>query len=178
MLLAASGVTTSALRAPAGWTLVATQPNSVMSSAVWARAASASDAGSQITVTFPAKVQGTVQLAAYSGVDPTRPVAVVAGSATHATATAATTPGVSVGATGQWLVSYWSVKSSSVSGWIPPAAALVRSAQIGAGGGRVSALLADSGQAIPAGAAGKLTARTDQSFSASDTMSILLAPAP
>jgi hypothetical protein len=119
-----------------------------------------------------------MQLAAYSGTSATSPVAAVTGAAAHATTKNATTPSITNPATGDWLVSYWTAKSSAVTAWTAPASAIARNAAIGTGGGQVSSLLADSNAGVPAGAAGSLTATTDQSFSAATTLSLGLAPGP
>jgi PKD repeat protein len=176
MVLAATGATTSALSAPAGWTLVGSTPNPVMTTAVWSKVATAADPGSAVTVTFPAQVKGSVQLAAYSGTSPTAPVAGIAGAVTHVNATQATTPTLNVPASGDWLVSYWTAKSSAVTAWGSPAAAAARNSAIGTGGGQISSLLADSNGPVPSGTAGGLVATADQTFSASTTLSIALAP--
>jgi predicted CxxxxCH...CXXCH cytochrome family protein len=177
MVLTATGVTTSPLAAPPGWTLAGTQPSSVMTTSVWTKVASPSDAGGSVPVTFPAAVKGTVQLAAYSGVDPATPVAAFSGAATHVTATKATTPTVTVPADGDWLVSGWAVKSSAVTAWTAPGGTSRRDAQFGSGGGRISSLVTDGGGPAAAGPAGGLAATTDQAFSASDTTSLVLAAA-
>ena len=75
MLLAATGVTTSSLAAPPGWSLVGSVPNPVMTTALWSKVATATDAGSAVSVTFPSQVKGSLQLAAYSGTNSTAPVA-------------------------------------------------------------------------------------------------------
>jgi len=178
LLLTATGVTTSTLTGPAGWTLVGTQPNPVMTTSVWSKVATASDAGKTVTVTYPAVVKGSLQLLAYSGTSTTSPVVGFAGAATHVNATSATTPGLTVPATGDWVVSYWTVKSSAVTGWTGPAGATVRNAAIGTGGGQVSSLLADSGGPVSAGPVSGLAATADQTFSASTTLTIALAPGP
>jgi PKD repeat protein len=177
MLLAATGVTTSALTPPAGWTLVGTEPNPVMTTSVWSRVATAADAGSSVTVGFPAVVKGSVQLSAYSGVSATAAVT-FAGAVSHVTSTSATTPTLAGVAGGDWLVAYWTVKSSDVTVWTGPAGATVRNAAIGTGGGQVSSLLADGGGPAVAGQGGGLTATTDQSFSAATTLTLALAPGP
>ena len=178
MVLVATGVTTGALTAPTGWTQVATQPNTVTSTAVWSRVATASDLGSSVKVTFPATVKGSVQLAAYSGTSASSPVAAVATAATHTNATVATTPALAIPATGDWLLSYWAAKSSAVTAWTSPPAATARNAAIGTGGGQISSLLSDSAGPVAAGTAGGLNASTDQQFSASATVSLALAPGP
>jgi PKD repeat protein len=176
MLLAATGVTTASLSAPAGWTLVTSTPSPVMTTSVWSKVATAADAGSVVTVTFPAQVKGSVQLSAYSGTSTTAPVAGFASSVTHVNATQATTPSVAIPASGDWLVSYWAAKSSAITAWSAPSNAVARNSAIGTGGGQISSLLADSNNPLPAGPASGLTATADQTFSASTTLSIALAP--
>ena len=176
LLLAATGVTTSSLTAPAGWTLVGTEPNPVMSTSVWSRVATAADAGTSVKVTFPTAVKGSVQLLAYSGTDPTSPVDAFTAATDHVDATSATTPAVTVPTTGDWVVSLWSVKSSAVTSWTGPGGATVRNAAIGSGGGQISSLAADGGGPAAAGPAGGLTATADETFSAATTLSVVLAP--
>jgi PKD repeat protein len=178
MVLVATGVTTGALAAPAGWTLVASQPNTVTSTVVWSRVATASDPGSSVKVTFPATVKGSVQLAAYSGTSASNPVAAISTAATHTNATVATTPSLAIPAAGDWLLSYWGAKSSAITAWTSPAGATARNAAIGTGGGQISSLLSDSAGPMPAAPAGGLQASTDQQFSASATISLALAPGP
>jgi PKD repeat protein len=176
MLLTATGVTTSSLSAPAGWTLVGSTPNPVMTTAVWSRVATAADPGSAVTVTFPAQVKGSVQLSAYSGTSTTAPVAGFASGVTHVNATQATTPSLAIPASGDWLVSYWTAKSSAITAWNVPSNAIARNSAIGTGGGQICSLIADSNTPLAAGPAGGLTATADQTFSASTTLSIALAP--
>ncbi|HEX3824032.1 MAG TPA: alkaline phosphatase family protein [Mycobacteriales bacterium] len=175
MVLAATGVSTAALTAPAGWTVVGTEPNPVMTTTVWSKVATAADAGSSVTVKFPAVVKGSLQLAAYSGVSLTAPIRFV-GASTHATATSAVTPVVTGVVASDWLASYWTVKSSAVTRWTGPSGAAVRNSAIGTGGGQVSSLLADGGGAAPAGSGGRLRATTDQPFSASSALTMVLTP--
>jgi PKD repeat protein len=178
MLLAATGVTTSALTGPPGWTLVGTESNSVMTTSVWSDVAAAGAAGQSVTVGFPAAVKGTVQLLAYAGTSTTAPVAAFAAAAAHATETSVATPAVAIPASGDWLVSYWTVKSSAVTSWAPPAGTLARSEVFGTGGGQISSLAADGGGPATAGPGGGLTATAGQSFSADTAWCIVLAPAP
>ena len=178
MLLAATGVTTSALTGPPGWTLVGTESNSVMTTSVWSQVAAAGAAGQSVTVGFPAAVKGTVQLLAYAGTAATGPVATFAAAAAHTTETKVATPAVTIPSGGDWLVSYWTVKSSAVTSWAPPAGTLARSEVFGTGGGQISSLAADGGGPATAGPGGGLTAAAGQSFSADTAWSIVLAPAP
>jgi hypothetical protein len=123
-------------------------------------------------------MKGNVQLAAYSGTSTTSPVAGFAGAASHVTATTAKTPTVTAPAAGDWLVSSWTAKSSGVSSWAAPGGVASRNLAVGTGGGQLTALLGDSGGPVSAGPAGGLTATANQSFSAADTLSLILAPAP
>jgi hypothetical protein len=59
-----------------------------------------------------------------------------------------------------------------------PSGELARSTSYGSGGGRIDAVAGDAGGPAPAGAAGDVTATTDQPFTASTTWTIVLAPGP
>ena len=177
MLLAATGVATSALTGPPGWTLVGTESNSVMTTSVWSEVAAAGAAGQSVTVGFPGAVKGTVQLLAYAGTSTTGPVATFAAAAAHTTETKVSSPAVTIPASGDWLVSYWTVKSSDVTSWTPPAGTLARSEVFGTGDGQISSLAVDGGGPATAGPGGGLTAAAGQSFSADTAWSIVLAPA-
>jgi PKD repeat protein len=176
LLLVATGVSTTAPSTPTGWSTVITEPNPVMTTVAWRKLATATDAGKTVTVTYPGTIKGSLQVLAYSGTSTTAPVAAATGAASHTTTSTATTPAVTVPTTGDWVVSYWTAKSSAVTAWTGPAGASVRNATIGSGGGQVSSLLADGGGPQNAGAAGGLGASTDQPFSAATTLSIVLAP--
>jgi len=69
-----------------------------------------------------------------------------------------TTPAVSSSNAGSWLVSYWADRSSTTDGWTWPAALNKQSTSFGTGGGRITALFGDSGQAVGVGALPGLTA--------------------
>ena len=75
LLLVANGAAGSAMTAPAGWTQVSTVSpvNGSMASTLWEKVATATDAGTTVTVTFPTAYHGTVQLLAYSGTNTTQP---------------------------------------------------------------------------------------------------------
>ena len=175
LILVASGVTTSTLPTPAGWTLVMTQPNPVMTTSIWSRVATPADANSTVTVNYPAQVKGSLQLSAYSGTSTTNPVVAVTGAATHVTASTATTPAITMPGVGDWRLSYWTVKSSAITS-VTSGAATARNLAVGTGGGQLTSLLADSAGAVLPGPAGGLAAGADQPFSASTTLSVALAP--
>jgi hypothetical protein len=147
-----------------------------MTTSMWSRVATAGDTNSTVTVSYPAQVKGSLQLSAYSGTSTTNPVAAVTGAATHVTASTTTTPAITVPATGDWRLSYWTVKSSAVTS-LTTGTATARNLAVGIGGGQVTSLLADSAAPVPSGPAGGLAATADQPFSASTTLSVALAPA-
>ncbi len=178
LLLVANGAAGSAMTAPAGWTQVdtASPANGSMASTLWERVATASDAGSTVTVTFPAAYHGTVQLLAYSGTNATDPIAAYAKSAAAMPGMSYPTPTSTVPANGDVVVSVWSTKSSTVNTWTAPAGQTVRSTAYGSGTGRINSIATDGGIAS-AGPAGGLSANTDASGSSFAAWTIVLAPA-
>ncbi|MFZ0049118.1 MAG: hypothetical protein WAL16_25000, partial [Streptosporangiaceae bacterium] len=88
-----------------------------------------------------------------------------------------TTPVITAPASGDWVVSYWTAKSSVVTAWTAGAGQTVRSADNGSGSGRVNSLLTDGGGPVSAGSVGGVTATTDQPFSVATAWTIVLSPA-
>ncbi len=166
----------AALTAPAGWTQLADVTISTARTLVWRRVAAPGDAGGSITVESSAIAKFAVQLAAYSGTSTTNPVAAFTSNTEPASLTSHATPSVTVGSPGSWLVSYWADKSSATTDWTASAGVVVRDEAIGTGGGRITALLGDSGGPVPTGTAGGRTATTDAASRAA-TVSIVLAAA-
>jgi hypothetical protein len=174
LLLVATGATGSALTAPSGWILVDTASSgTALTTSVWQRVATASDHGTNVTVGFPGIVHGTVQLLAYSGTSTAHPVITDASRIAAGSATTFQTPTATVPASGDVVVSVWTVKSSSVNSWSAPAGQTVRSTAYGSGGGRIDSLISDGGPAT-AGTAGGLTAATDTAGSAFAAWTILI----
>jgi PKD repeat protein len=178
LLLLATDASASPITGPAGWTLVGTGASTAMTTTVWSRVAAPGDSSLPVTVGFGGTFKDAVQLVAYHGTSATGPVASVASTTTHITSTTATTPGGTVALGSSWVLSYWSVKSSAVTAWTTPAGQTARSTAYGTGGGRISALLADTGGPVPAGPATGVAATADQPFGASTVWTIVLAPAP
>lgn len=180
MLLFATDVsgTQPPLTGPPGWTPVGTKAGTAISTEVWSRVASASDAGQQVTVGFGGTYKGSVQLLAYAGTSATAPVLTVASAVSHTTTSSATTPLVNFTGSGCWVVSYWAAKSSAVNAWTLPAGEVTRSTSYGSGGGRIDAIVGDTGAAASSGSAGGIMASTDQPFSASTTWTIVLGAGP
>jgi PKD repeat protein len=177
MLLMAASNAAVPLTAPAGWTQVDTIAGSTSTTTVWSKVATANDLGSSVTVGFSGTVHGNVQLLSYSGTDGVTPVAASAKLATNSSGSSETTPAATAPETGDWVVSYWTAKSSVVTGWTADASQTVRSADNGSGSGRINSLVTDSGGPVQAGQAGGVSASTDQPFSIATAWTIILAPA-
>ncbi len=160
VLFASYGYTTSAPATPSGWTLVGQRDAHGMQSYVWTRRAVAGDAGSTVAVPTDDFGKAVLVLAAYRGVDAGTPI--VASASSTDSATDHVTPTITVPANA-WLLQLWSDKSSSTTSWTLPGGVVQRALNVGSGSGRVSAVLADSGGAVPAGPAGGLTASTNAS---------------
>jgi hypothetical protein len=129
-----------------------------------------------VPVSFGGVVHGTLQLLAYSGTDPVNPVAASGTLSTTKSSSSETTPVVSAPANGDWVLSYWTAKSSAVTAWTAPGSQTVRSADNGSGSGRINSLVTDTGGPVPAGPVGGVTATTDQPASISTAWTIILAP--
>ena len=178
LLFFAGNSLTPTYAGPAGWTQVLSDEARSEVGRLWSKTATAADLGASVTVTSrntngsTYSVKSDLTLATYRGTG-TPPVATAAittqdvADAVHQTPTVTASDGTS------WLVSYWSDKSSSTTGWTPPAGQVQRSEGAGSGSGRVSSLLTDSGQRVAAGTQGGLNATAD-SAAQGLTMSVLL----
>ena len=131
---------------PAGWTVVGSQsgPSNELQTRVWRRVADASDAGKSASLTLGARSKFDLTIAAYSGVDATNPVAGSTSASENTLRAAHTTPGVAAASGGDWLLSYWTEKTSAGTDWTAPAGQSVRAKVLGTGPGRVNALLTDN----------------------------------
>jgi alpha-tubulin suppressor-like RCC1 family protein len=166
---------------PAGWTLVAQQvhtSSSDMLTRMYRRTALASDPGSPVRVTLPTTTKVDLALVAYSGVDPSNPIAQWAVRQETATTTAHTSPGLGTPAAGGWVVTYWAEKTSTTTDWVPPAGAAARTETSGSGSGRIESLLVDTGGAVPATAWAGSTATADSAGRKVLMFSVSLRPAP
>jgi PKD repeat protein len=177
MLLFASVANAVPITAPSGWTLVGQTPGSLttITTAIYRKVATSSDAGSTVTVGFTGTPHETVQLVAYSGTSTSNPV-LTSSSNSVAGGTSLTSPTVSIGAGGTWVVSYWTAKSSAVNSWTVPGSQTTRNSDNGSGSGRVNSVIADSGAAVSAGSHGGITATTDGAIGGADSWTIVLTP--
>ncbi len=132
---------------PSGWTLLATAQDGTPDTRSWVftRAADASTAGSTVTLTLGVLSKSARTLVAYSNATP--PTAALS-STMGASSTALTTPPATVTYTGSAVVSYWSDKSASNSGWVTPPSVTLRSSSVGSGSGRITAAIADANAPI------------------------------
>ncbi len=113
---------------------------------------------------------------AYSGTNATTPVASFTVFAAASSTTSVTSPAGSAAASGDWVVSYWAAKSSTVTAWTVPGSVTSRGADNGTGSGRINSVVGDSGTSVPIGAVGGLTATTDVTPGAVDSWTIVLKP--
>ncbi len=175
LVLVATGATGGPLKAPAGWTQIGTSTaGTAVTTTAWSKVATATDHGTNVSVTFPAIVHGTVAVLAYSGTNSGAPVVASNSKATQLTGTSYATPTTTVPANGDVVISVWSSKSSAVTGWTTPAGQTVRSVANGSGGGRVNSVATDA--VANAGTTGNLTATTTGSAGAFAAWTIVLGP--
>ena len=156
LVLLASANRDTTMATPTGWTLVDGQggPKGEVTTRVWTRTATAADGGKVVQVPFGQRSKYDLTLAAYSGVDTAAPVADQASAVETVYRAEHTTPPVTAGA-GDWVLSWWTEKTSTGTGWTPPSGQVSRAEVIGIGNGRVNALLTDADNS---GGSGGLTA--------------------
>lgn len=158
-----------------GWTQLKTAEGNTVQSVAWRKVATGSDAGKTVSVPLSKYAMGQLVLHAYDGTDTANPVQNFAARVGTGTATKHVTPTVKVDDGGGWLLSYWADKSANNNAWSAPATQEVRNRSIGTGVGKISALSADSGDAVPAGNAGGLSA-TSGAGTTAISWSVVLAP--
>ncbi len=171
LLLFAStnGTSATTVATPAGWTRVLDPVTSGSRHAVFARTATAADAGSSVAVTLSAVAKADVVVAAYRGL-------VLAPSGGEF-ATGYTTPTLAATA-GDWVVSYWADKSATTAEWAAPAGVSVRHQFAGTGAGHVAELLADTGGPVAGGPVGGQQATVAAPVANAVGITVLLSPAP
>jgi hypothetical protein len=174
LLFFAANTTAPTYTGPAGWTQVQAPVGSDLVGRLYTRTATASDAGSTVTITSSAYAKSDLTLAAYRGVATSGPVAASAAALQNTATATHTTPTVTAPAGTGWLVSFWADKGASTTSWAGPAGQAPRSSGgATATSGHMSSLLEDSDAAVPAGDRGGLAA-TANSTSRGLTMSVVL----
>ncbi|WP_162259877.1 PKD domain-containing protein [Nocardioides sp. Soil777] len=144
----------------------------------WSRVAQDGDAGDQVSVSVDLRTKAATTLLVYRGAHPDNPVGAWAGAAKQGTSATHQTPVVANVDDGAWRISYWAVKSSTVTTLTGPAQEVVRDSTTGEGSGRVLTLVTDGGGAGSAGSQGGLEARTDDTTGMASTWTVMLRPAP
>lgn len=182
MLLFVTGSTSAVASTPTGWTNVSDVLDTDTRTYLFSKTADAQDPGAPLEVSWTEagvkkSAVTTMSLSAYAGVAGIGPVAAaVEESATSVNAH--TTPEVTVADDGAWVLSYWSDKNASSTGWQEPAGQTVRAEPVpavAAGAVRVTALLTDDGGPVLAGVHGGLTATSDGSAYRGSSFSVVLA---
>ncbi len=158
-----------------GWTQLQTASVSGLQSRVWTRTATAADLGSTLSVASSGPIKSSMTVSAHrpSG-GGTLSVATSNVASSGAAATSLTTPTVNVAQSGSWLVSYWGVKSSNAVTFSTPGGQQVRSDSVSTGTGNISARLTDTGQPVPSGSNGGVTAGTGLATSRAAMFSIVI----
>ena len=172
-LTAPSTVTWTGPSGVTGWTQVDSFVNGTIRSTVWQKTAVASDAGATVRVDDPSGYRiGNLSVAVYRNVDVSALATAHAGdsgTSTHTTPTA-------TAAAGDWVVSYWSDKSSATSDWTFPPSMTNRLEQTDAGTYRFSVLLGDSDGPVPAGQVGAVTATSNATSDKTAMWTVVLRP--
>lgn len=156
-----------------GWTLVDTAGSGTMQTVMYTKVAGATDAGRVTRFAMDAAAKYTLSIAAYSG-DMLEPEFVKASET--AVRAGHTTPIVQAEA-GDWVVSYWADKSSTTTSFALPDGVTPRQAICSTNAGRVCSVLADSGDAVPQGTYGALTATTEGASANATMWTVRLRPA-
>jgi hypothetical protein len=167
--------TTVTESAPAGWSLEGTTTVNGARTRVWSRTATATSAGSTVTVTLPQTAMVALQLLAYSGTDPRDGVTAHLGASETVRRQAHTTPKLSAVPKGSAVVSYWTDKSAFTTTWTAPAGQLVRGRSAGTGAGHLTHLATEITTATT-GDRGGLTAIADFAENRAMMWTVALAP--
>jgi PKD repeat protein len=148
-----------------GWTQVDTYTNSTLITTVWVKRLSAADLGGTVRFSTTAYSHASADLAVYSGVDATTPVAAFARSG-DASGTSHTTPTATAGA-GDFVVSLWSSRAAATVTWTAPSGLTTRDSSTDTGSLTLQALVADANASSSAGTVGGVTATTNTSVRSS-----------
>jgi PKD repeat protein len=157
-----------------GWTRLGSVAAKTMGTTVWTKVAGPADPGAVLKVAVSAAVKHTITVAAYDGVDNSLPGLPFA-SATDVINghTARATPTVTA-PDGAWVASYWADKSANTTAWTPESSVVTRRAACAADAGHICSAYADSGQPVPAGTYGAITASTNAPSDQATMWSIVL----
>ncbi|MGI8879698.1 MAG: PKD domain-containing protein [Jatrophihabitans sp.] len=156
-----------------GWTQEVRQTSGPMTTIVYRRTAVSGDSGSTVGITLSATTDADIQMAVYSGVALN---ALVVKSAADVTTANHVTPTVAVATAGSWVVSFWADRSSGTTSWAVPASVATRGKSFGAGGGRDTSVVADSGGPVSGSTYSGGTAVSNSTSGRGLAISIVLEP--
>ena len=177
VLVATSANATTAMTAPAGWTLVDSGAGTQIQTQIWQQVATGTSAGSSVSVNLVDLAKVSLVLTAYSGTSTTSPVAGHAVAAETTSGAGHTTPTLSTAVSGGWLVSYWSDVSTDTASFATPAGQATRASVFGAGGGHVSSVVTDLNGPLTVGTVGGYTATSNAASAKAMMATLVLAPA-
>lgn len=143
---------------PTGWQTVQQADVSGMRGRAWVKTATASDAGSIVTVRNSAFTKADLTVAAYRGLAAANPVDVSAVAVDSTSRTQHIAPSVTPTQAGDWVVAYWADKSDTNTNHTLPTTLTRRRTATGTSGGHITATVADLGAATGASATGTFTA--------------------
>lgn len=175
VLFFVANTTTPSYTGPLGWSQIATTAGGGTAGRAYAKIATTADINTTVAVTSSAYAKDATTLAVYRGVDTGEPIAAASAVLQTSSTTAHTTPPVTAPSGGRWLLSHWADETATTTTWDLPGAVRQRSTATGTGGGRISAVHADSNGPLPAGQQGSLTA-TANSAGPSVSFSVLINP--
>jgi myo-inositol-hexaphosphate 3-phosphohydrolase/PKD repeat protein len=172
--------TTETISEPTGvteWQPLDTLAMTGATTRVWRKVAGPTDAGSTLRINLSDGSKGNLVLVAYRGTSGVDPVETFTRTIDAARRSSHTTPIASVTSPESWAVAYWTHKDSTTTALGPPAGVVVRSSGTQTGGGTVTGLVVDSGNPVPMGSYGGLTATAAAAADDATMWTIVLAPA-
>ncbi len=152
VLLLAMNSTATTPTTPSGWTLADHATTRGMSSYVYTRTATGTDAGSALTVPYTGGYAKTaIDLLAYRGVS-TGAFLTSANTTYNSSGTTRQAPATPITTAGTWVISWWTDKSAATTtSWTLPSTLTKRNDSYGSGGGAISTAIADTGAPLTTG---------------------------
>jgi PKD repeat protein len=155
-----------------GWTQIDTFTTGTLTTTAWVKTLTDNDIQGTIKVTTSTSTHASLDVVIYRGIDAAHPVAAFAHTG-DAGGTSHTTPTIAAPA-GSFVVSFWGDRASAPRTWTAPAGLPTRAASADSGSLTTQALIADSGDIVPAGNVGGATATTDGTTQATAMWTIAL----
>ena len=169
--------TTATVTDPAGWTVLESQDGNGVRGRAYSKQATATDAGTTLSIATNAFVKSELSVAAYRSSAGTSSVTDSAISVVDTSGTSLTTPSVAVSDVNSWVVSGWTQKSSTAGiTFTLPVGTTSRSTASGSGSGAIGGVMADSNGPIAVGTSAGRTATVNSAVSRSVTYSVAVSP--